>query len=100
MIATDSNIDQIIKDNPVVLIEFWADWCTPCLRMSPILDEIENENNLPIFRLNVDENKMSAQKFSVSSIPNMILFENGAIVKTITGARPKHFVLKELEEWI
>jgi thioredoxin 1 len=68
--------------------------------VSPILDEIAEENNLWIGKLNIDENPIKPAEYSVSSIPNMILFKSGKPVKTIIGARPKHILLKELSEWL
>lgn len=100
MIVTDDTFDEVIKDNSLVLIDFWADWCGPCKKVSPILDEIEDEFNLLVGKLNVDDNIKKSQEFSVISIPTMILFKDGIPVHTITGAKPKHVMIKELEEWI
>lgn len=100
MIVTDSTFDETIKDNSLVLIDFWAEWCGPCKKVSPILDEISNETGLLVGKLNVDENPRKPIEFSVSSIPTMVLFKDGVPVKTIIGAKPKHLMLKELEQWI
>jgi len=100
MIVTDSTFDETIKNNNIVLIDFWAEWCGPCKKISPILDEISNETGLLVGKLNVDENTGKPLEFSVSSIPTMVLFKDGQPVKTIIGAKPKHLMLKELEEWL
>ena len=100
MILTDQNFDETIKSHDLVLVDFWAEWCGPCRMVSPILDEIAEENNLWIGKLNIDENPIKPAEYSVSSIPNMILFKSGKPVKTIIGARPKHILLKELSEWL
>ena len=100
MILTDQNFDETIKSHDLVLVDFWAEWCGPCRMVSPILDEIAEENNLWIGKLNIDENPIKPAEYSVSSIPNMILFKGGKPVKTIIGARPKHILLKELSEWL
>ena len=100
MIVTDSTFDETIKNNNIVLIDFWAEWCGPCKKISPILDEISNETGLLVGKLNVDENTEKPLEFSVSSIPTMVLFKDGQPVKTIIGAKPKHLMLKELEEWL
>jgi thioredoxin 1 len=68
--------------------------------MSPILDEISEERGLWIGKLNVDENPIKSAEYSVTSIPYMVLFKSGKPVKYITGAKPKHVMLKELSEWI
>jgi len=100
LILTDQNFDETIKSHDLVLVDFWAEWCGPCRMVSPILDEIAEENNLWIGKLNIDENPIKPAEYSVSSIPNMILFKGGKPVKTIIGARPKHILLKELSEWL
>ena len=100
MIVTDSTFDEVINSNNIVLVDFWADWCGPCKKVSPILDEISTEFNLAVAKLNIDENLIKPIEFSVSSIPTMILFENGIPIKTIIGAKPKHVMIKELEGWI
>ena len=100
MIVTDSNFDSTIKENSLVLIDFWAEWCGPCKKVSPILDEISQEKGLLVGKLNVDENTGKSQEYSISSIPTMVLFKDGIPVHTVLGAKPKHMLLKEFEEWI
>ena len=100
MIITDNTFNEVINDNDLVLVDFWADWCGPCKMLSPILDEIANERGILVGKLNVDENPAKMEEYSVHSIPTMVLFKSGQPVKTIVGAKPKHLLLKELEEWI
>ena len=100
MIITDNTFNEVINDNDLVLVDFWADWCGPCKMLSPILDEIADERGLLVGKLNVDENPDKLKEYSVHSIPTMVLFKSGQPVKTIIGAKPKHLLLKELEEWI
>ena len=100
MIVTDSNFNEVISSNDLVLVDFWADWCGPCKMLSPILDDISDERGLLIGKLNVDENPAKMEEYSIHSIPTMVLFKSGQPVKTITGAKPKHLLLKELSEWI
>jgi thioredoxin 1 len=99
MIVTDESFNEVIKSNGLVLIDFWAEWCGPCKRVSPILDEISKEHGILVGKLNIDENPLKPLEFSVSSIPTMVLFEDGVVVKTIIGAKPKHKMLEELSEW-
>ena len=100
MIITDDSFDEAVSTNDLVLIDFWAEWCGPCKKLSPILDEISDERGLLVGKLNVDENPDKVKEYSVHSIPTMVLFKSGQPVKTITGAKPKHLLLKELSEWI
>ena len=100
MIITDNSFNEVVSTNDLVLVDFWAEWCGPCKKLSPILDEISIERGLLVGKLNVDENPKKSFEFSVSSIPTMVLFKDGQPVKTIVGAKPKHMLLKELSEWI
>jgi thioredoxin 1 len=100
LIVTDNSFIETVSTNDLVLIDFWAEWCGPCKKLSPILDEISNETGLLVGKLNVDENPEKMQEFSVHSIPTMVLFKSGQPVKTIVGAKPKHILLKDLAEWI
>lgn len=100
MIITDESFDRVLDSHDLVLIDFWAPWCGPCKKVSPILDEISNERGLWVGKLNVDENPIKSTEYSVTSIPYMVLFKSGKPVKTIIGAKPKHLILEELSEWI
>ena len=100
MKITDGSFDQAIKDNGLILIDFWASWCGPCKQMEPILEEFSTDTGIPVGKLNVDENLEKPQKYSVQSIPTMVLFKDGNPVHTVVGAMPKHRLLKELAQWI
>jgi thioredoxin 1 len=100
MIVTDNTFEEVINSHKTILVDFWAEWCGPCKKISPILDEISEETNLWVGKLNVDENPIKTAEYAVSSIPTMVLFKDGKPVKTITGAKPKHIMIKELSEWI
>jgi thioredoxin 1 len=100
LLVTDEIFDDVVNSHNLVLIDFWAPWCGPCLKVSPILEDISKEIGLWVGKLNIDENPVQTAKYSVSSIPYMVLFKSGKPVKTITGAKPKHIMLEELSEWI
>ena len=100
MILTDASFNTIITTNDLILVDFWAEWCGPCRKLSPILEELSSETGLLVGKLNVDENPVKTSEYSVSSIPTMILFKDGQPVRTIIGAKPKHLLLKDLSEWI
>ena len=100
MIITDDSFNEVVSTNDLVLVDFWAEWSGPCKMLSPILDEIADESGLLVGKLNVDENPAKMEEYSIHSIPTMVLFKSGQPVKTITGAKPKHLLLKELSEWI
>ncbi len=97
--VTDVNFQaEVIESDKPVLVDFWAPWCGPCRVLAPVLEEIAGERpELRIVKLNVDENQQTAAAYQVLSIPTMILFKNGAPVKTVVGAYPKKRLEAELE---
>jgi thioredoxin 1 len=100
VIIDNNNFEESIKAHKVILVDFWADWCRPCKMFSPILDEISKEYSLWIGKINVDENKEKSAEYNIVSLPTTIVFENGKEVKRILGAKSKHMMLKELDQWI
>jgi len=100
-IFTDQNFQNKIKTG-TVLVDFWAVWCMPCKMMVPVLNELAEETNgkVIIAKVNVDEQKATAAKFSIRSIPTMILFQNGKEVKRIVGVKTKDYLLKEFDRRI
>ena len=96
--ATQFNMLVLGNTDKTVLVDFWAPWCAPCVKMAPILDEIatEHQDVLDVYKVNVDENTPIALKYSISSIPTIILFVDGKPVKTLTGARSKRALLADL----
>ena len=100
MILTDKTFNQEVESNETILVDFWAEWCGPCKKVSPILDEISNDTGLLVGKLNIDENPDKTLEYSVQSIPTMVLFVDGNPVHTVVGAKPKHMLLKELAEWL
>jgi thioredoxin 1 len=92
----EKNFKQVVIDsqNPV-LIDFWAEWCGPCRRQSPIIEELagELEGSVTIAKLNVDENPELAAQFSVMSIPTLVIMKDGKIVERRTGVTLKDELL-------
>ena len=98
--VTDNNFQsEVIESETPVLVDFWAPWCGPCRRVSPVVEEIASERGdaLKVVKMNIDENQETAVKFNVMSIPTLILFRHGQPAKTVIGAYPKKRLEAELE---
>lgn len=94
---TDFEAEVIRSDIPVI-VDFWAEWCAPCRMVAPLLEEIadEFEGRVKVAKLNVDDNRETAARFEIMSIPTVALFRNGEMVKQVVGALPKNSLVREL----
>ena len=94
-----TNFEQIINTDKPVLIDFYADWCGPCRMVSPLVDEIAEENpQYTVGKINVDNEPELAQAFAVSSIPMLVVIKNGKITNQVVGAMPKDKILALIEK--
>jgi len=96
---TNGMFDEFIKEG-VVLIDFFADWCMPCLMMAPVLEEIGGKlaGKIKIGKLDVGENQDIASKFGVSSIPNFVLFKDGKVAEQFVGSMPVEVLEEKLDK--
>ncbi len=94
-LTTENFKTTICESDKTILVDFYADWCMPCKMIAPILDEISEENeDVLVFKVNIDENPELASEYSVKSIPNLISFKNGEVYKKALGAQPKDSILE------
>ena len=101
--VTDDNFEEtVLKSDKPILLDFWAPWCNPCRMMEPVLEEAATEwaDKLSVGKVNVDENPATATKFDILSIPTLLVFSDGNVVKKLVGAMPKKRLAEELAPWV
>jgi len=93
------SFDETIAGAEPVLVDFWAEWCAPCRAIAPIIEEIarEKEGKLRVVKLNIDDNPDVAMRLGIMSIPTVSLFAAGEEKARVIGARPKEYLLREIE---
>ena len=100
---TDADFqEKVLNGGLPVVVDFWAEWCMPCKMMSPVLEEIdkEYEGKVKIMKMNIDDNQETPQKFSITSIPTLVVFKNGESVENIVGAVSKTEITKVLDKYL
>jgi thioredoxin 1 len=89
---TEQNFDQEVMNSDIpVLVDFWAQWCGPCRAVAPIIDQLaeEYEGKLKVCKVNVDEENSLASRFRIMSIPTIMIFKGGELVRSVVGGRSK-----------
>ena len=94
----ESHFQQFVKTHPFVVVDFWAEWCGPCRRIAPIMDELSMEfsGKVTFGKCNTDDNRNLAMQFNIDAIPAMMLFANGQLVDRIIGAYPKEAIREKI----
>lgn len=98
--VTDASfVSDVLQSDKPVLVDFWAEWCVPCRKVAPLLEEIAEEmgDKVSIVKLNIDENPETARAYRVMSVPTLTLFKGGQPVQSVAGAHPKSTLVKMIE---
>lgn len=97
---TDSNFKKVVDEHPLVLVDFFAEWCMPCRMMAPIVEELAKDyaGKVLVGKINVDENPATAEEFQVFSIPTLVIIKSGREVDRIVGFVPKNNIVDKLEK--
>jgi len=99
--VSDDNFEsEIINSEMPSMVDFWAEWCGPCKKVGPVVEELAAEYNgkIKIAKMDVDSNRQTPAKFGIRNIPTLILFKGGEVVNTIVGAQPKTSIEEELKK--
>jgi thioredoxin 2 len=103
VIVTDATFAAVVEGSPVpVLLDMWAAWCGPCHMLAPVIDElaVELTGRVQVGKLNVDENRVTASRFRVQSIPTLLLLKAGKEIGRIVGVQPKSEIIRQVEQAI
>ncbi|MBN2419816.1 MAG: thioredoxin [Deltaproteobacteria bacterium] len=99
--VSDDNFEsEIINSELPSMVDFWAEWCGPCKKVGPVVEELaaEYKGKIKIAKMDVDSNRQTPTKFGIRNIPTLILFKGGEVVNTIVGAQPKTSIEEELKK--
>lgn len=98
---TTANFEtEVINSEKITVVDFFADWCGPCRKLSPILEEVEQElgEKVKFTKINTDDNIDSAKNYQVSGLPTLLLFKNGKVAERMVGLMPKSSIITNIEK--
>ncbi len=96
----NNSLDEVVTNDNVALVDFWAPWCGPCRMLAPILDQLAEEfkNKANIVKVDTDKNQDLAVKLGIRSVPTVMFYKNGILMETIVGVKSKDFYISKLNE--
>ena len=103
MILTKKNFNETLKDNKVVMVDFWAPWCGPCRMLGPTIEELKKEydnKEVVVAKVNVDEEGQLSGQFGIRGIPAVLFFKNGELTERLQGVYPKSHYVEKLNYYL
>ncbi len=99
---TDNFDKEVISHNGVIVVDFFANWCGPCRKLGPILEEVEQElsSKVKFAKINTDDNLEMAKKYKISGLPTLMVFKNGETVERMVGLMPKSSIITNIEKHV
>ncbi|MBO4804639.1 MAG: thioredoxin [Paludibacteraceae bacterium] len=100
--VTDSNFEELAKDNDVLVIDLWAEWCGPCRALSPVIEDLSRQyaGKVAIGKVDVDANPDICKKFGIRNVPTLLFIKKGELAEKTVGALPKNTIASKIDALI
>ena len=99
---TDASFEDFVKNNPLAVVDCWAEWCGPCRMIGPVVEQLAKDfaGKVMFGKLNVDQNPATAARFGIMSIPTLLIVKDGTLVDSIVGAVPRDHIVSKLQPYL
>ena len=100
---TDNNFEQqVLKEQKLVVVDFWAQWCGPCRKLTPLLEQIQNEflNVIKVVKIDADKNINTAKEYGISSLPSVLIFKDGEVKEIMAGMMQKSAIISNIKKYL
>lgn len=100
---TDNNFKQnVVENDGIVVVDFWAQWCGPCRKLMPLLEQIQNEfqDEVKIYKIDADKNINCAKEYGISSLPSVLIFKNGEVKEIMAGMMQKSAIVSNIKKYL